>query len=87
MDYAAAFQNTRVVVAGEPVGCSDKANAIATGMEEASYDRFVWTDDDFHHPPDWLREFHEAYNRTGPVSELYFFIGIDPLSTLLEPIY
>lgn len=87
VDYAAEFENARVVVAGEPVGCSGKANAIATGMEAAAHDRIVWTDDDFHHPPDWLNELHQAYECEGPVSELYCFRGTDPLSILLEPIY
>ncbi|MFC4451181.1 glycosyltransferase [Halorussus aquaticus] len=86
-DYGDEFRNVRVVVAGEPTGCSGKANAIATGMEEATHDRLVWTDDDFHHPPNWLAALHEAYDRKGPVSELYFFVGSDPLSILLEPIY
>ncbi|WP_255150206.1 glycosyltransferase [Halorarius halobius] len=86
-EYAPRFRNTRVVVAGDPSGCSGKAHAIATGMEEASHDRVVWTDDDFHHPPGWLDAFHEAYETHGPVSELYFFEGTGPLSTLLEPIY
>ena len=86
-DYGEEFQNARVVVAGEPTGCSGKANALATGMDEATHDRIVWTDDDFHHSSDWLAAFHEAYDQHGPVSELYFFVGSDPLSTLLEPIY
>jgi glycosyltransferase involved in cell wall biosynthesis len=86
-DYAAEFPNARVVVAGEPAGCSGKANAIAAGMEAAANDRIVWTDDDFHHPPDWLAGLHEAYDRSGPVSELYFFLGTDRLSILLEPVY
>ena len=86
-DCVDEFQNMRVVVADEPTGCSGKAHALATGMEEATHDRVVWTDDDFHHPPDWLAAFHDAYDQHGPVSELYFFVGNDPLSTLLEPIY
>src|SRR6056297_2066142 len=77
----------RLVLAGEPEGCSGKANAVAAGMEAAANDRIVWTDDDFHHPPDWLAGLHEAYDRSGPVSELYFFVGTDPLSLLLEPVY
>lgn len=40
----------RLVAAGEPEGCSGKANAIAAGMETARHDRIVSTDDDFHHP-------------------------------------
>ncbi|MFC7199660.1 glycosyltransferase [Halospeciosus flavus] len=86
-DYADEIEKTRVVVAGEPTGCSGKANAIAAGMEAATHDRIVWTDDDFHHPPDWLSGLHTAYERHGPVSELPFFVGRDPLSILLEPVY
>lgn len=86
-DYCEEFQHVRVVVAGEPDGCSGKANALATGMDKATNDRIVWTDDDFHHSRDWLATFHESYDRHGPVSELYFFVGSDPLSTLLEPVY
>nr|WP_313684583.1 glycosyltransferase [Halobellus sp. DFY28] len=86
-DYDEEFQNVRIIVAGEPTGCSGKAHALATGMDEATNHRIVWTDDDFHHPQDWLATFHEAYDNHGPVSELYFFVGNDPLSTLLEPIY
>ena len=46
----------RLLIAGEPSGCSGKANAIATGIEEASpdQDRFIWTDADFVHGDDWL---------------------------------
>lgn len=75
----------RLVVAGEPEGCSGKANAIIAGMEAASHDRLVWTDDDFHHPPDWLDGLHEDYREHGPVTELPYFVGCDPLSLLLEP--
>ena len=46
--------NTEVLTAGEPTGCSGKANAFAHGMERAKHDRFVWTDDDFTHSSDWL---------------------------------
>ncbi|PSP77201.1 glycosyl transferase [Halobacteriales archaeon QS_1_68_20] len=77
----------RIVVAGDPEGCSGKANAIAAGMEAAAHDRIVWTDDDFHHPPDWLATLHAEYERHGPATELPFFVGRDPLSTLLEPMY
>ncbi|QLG29425.1 glycosyltransferase [Halorarum halophilum] len=77
----------RLVFAGEPERCSGKANAIAAGMEAAEHDRLVWTDDDFHHPSDWLSRLHADYAEHGPVSEVPFFVGRDPLSTLLEPIY
>jgi len=78
---------TSLVVAGEPRGCSGKANAVAAGMERASNDRTVWTDDDFHHPPEWLDTLHADYERHGPVSELPVYAGRDLLAALLEPTY
>lgn len=87
-DRAAALpEGVRVVVAGEPEGCSGKANAIAAGMEAAKHDRLVWTDDDFTHPEGWLDQLHADYERDGPTTELPFFVGRDPLSVLLEPLY
>lgn len=80
-------EGVRVVLAGEPEGCSGKANAIAAGMEAAEGDRIVWTDDDFRHPPGWLAELHADYERQGPTTELPVFVGRDPLGVLLEPAY
>ena len=77
----------RLVYAGEPVGCSGKANAIAAGMDAAQHDRIVWTDDDFRHPPGWLTQLHADYEDHGPVTEVPFFAGRDPLAIVLEPIY
>jgi glycosyltransferase involved in cell wall biosynthesis len=79
--------STRLVVAGEPEGCSGKANAIAAGMAAAEADRLVWTDDDFHHPPGWLEALSADYDRQGPTTELPFFAGRDALATLCEPLY
>ncbi|USZ68461.1 glycosyltransferase family 2 protein [Halorussus salilacus] len=80
-------ERARLVVAGDPAGCSGKANAIAAGMEAADNDRIVWTDDDFEHPGDWLDRLHDDYDRHGPTTELPFFVGRDPLAVLLEPLY
>lgn len=80
-------ENVRLVAAGDPIRCSGKANAIATGMEAANHDRLVWTDDDFHHPSDWLDGLKEDYAEYGPTTELPAFIGLDLLAVLLEPIY
>lgn len=77
----------RVIAAGEPSGCSGKANAIAAGMRAADTERLVWTDDDFHHPDDWLATLQADYERDGPSTEVPFFVGRDPLSILLEPGY
>ncbi len=80
-------ERTSLVVAGDPRGCSGKANAVAAGMERAANDRIAWTDDDFHHPPDWLDTLHADYERHGPVTELPVYAGRDPLAALLEPTY
>lgn len=56
-------------------------------MEVASRDRIVWTDDDFHHPGNWLIQLHADYERHGPITEIPFFVGRDPLAIFLEPIY
>ncbi|WP_396613837.1 glycosyltransferase (plasmid) [Haloferax sp. S1W] len=80
-------EGVRLIAAGEPEYCSGKANAIAAGMEAARHERLVWTDDDFHHPPDWLATCSADYDEYGPVSEVPYFVGRDPLSVLLEPLY
>ncbi|WP_050032647.1 glycosyltransferase [Halorubrum halophilum] len=77
----------RIVLAGEPEGCSGKANAIAVGMEAAAHDRIVWTDDDFAHPDHWLATLNADYERQGPTTEIPVFVGKDPLARLLEPAY
>jgi len=77
----------RVVVAGDPEGCSGKANAIAAGMEAAERDRIVWTDDDFRHPSGWLSTLNADYDRRGPTTELPVFVGADPLGRFFEPAY
>jgi hypothetical protein len=79
--------DVRLVVAGEPEGCSGKANAIAAGMEAADTERLVWTDDDFARPSDWLDGLRTDYDRQGPTSEVPVFVGRDPLGALLEPAY
>lgn len=77
----------RVVLAGEPDGCSGKANAIAAGMAAAERDRIVWTDDDFRHPPEWLATLNADYERQGPTTEVPVFVGADPLGRFFEPAY
>jgi len=43
-----------VLVAGEPAGCSGTAHALATGMERATDDVVVWTDDDVSREGGWF---------------------------------
>jgi hypothetical protein len=80
-------EGVRIVLAGEPEGCSGKANAIAAGMEAAEHDRIAWTDDDFAHPDDWLATLDADYERQGPTTEVPVFVGRDPLARLFEPAY
>jgi hypothetical protein len=64
-----------VLVAGSPERCSGKANALAVGMERATNDRFVWTDDDFEREPEWLDELVVASIRDGPATVFPDFVG------------
>jgi hypothetical protein len=64
-----------VLVAGEPVGCSGKANAMAHGMERAENDRFVWTDADFRRDADWLDRLATAGETHGPATAIPYFYG------------
>ncbi|MDG5820303.1 glycosyltransferase [Natronococcus sp. A-GB7] len=84
-ERAEEYSGVRLIVAGEPKGCSGKANAIAAGMEAAETERIVWTDDDFYHPPDWLEGLRADYDRQGPTAEVPVFVGRDPLAAVLEP--
>ena len=64
-----------ILVAGEPVGCSGKANAMAYGMERAENDRFVWTDADFRRDDEWLDRLVEAGGTHGPATAIPYFYG------------
>lgn len=86
-DAFAEESGVNVVVAGEPDGCSGKANAIAAGMAEASNDILVWTDDDFRHGEDWLDRLKDDFDDHGNSSDLPFFVGSNAISLLLEPVY
>lgn len=68
-------EGVRVCLAGEPKGCSGKANALAHGMERAEHDRIVWTDDDFARDTDWLDRLVAAGERHGPATAIPFFTG------------
>ncbi|SEO86800.1 Glycosyltransferase involved in cell wall bisynthesis [Halogranum amylolyticum] len=65
----------RVLVAGEPEGCSGKANALAYGMERATCDRFLWTDDDFDHGEGWLQQVKRLAGEHGVVTGVPVFVG------------
>lgn len=65
----------RILTAGEPEGCSGKANALAHGMAQARHSRFVWTDDDFERDSDWLDQLVAAGEKHGPATAIPFFTG------------
>ena len=64
-----------ILVAGEPVGCSGKANAMAYGIERAGNDRFVWTDADFRRDDDWLDRLVAEGEKHGPATAIPYFYG------------
>lgn len=68
-------EGVEILVAGEPEGCSGKANALAYGMEQATNDRFVWTDGDFERDGDWLDRLVAAGEEHGPATALCVFVG------------
>ncbi|MFB6131243.1 MAG: glycosyltransferase family 2 protein [Salinigranum sp.] len=78
--------NVRVVVAGEPTGCSGKANALAVGLEAAARDRIVCTDGDFVHGPEWLRTVSSLLDRHAAVSTVPVFESDVPPWPLIEPV-
>jgi hypothetical protein len=76
----------RVLVAGEPVGCAAKANALAHGMEQATNDRFVWSDDDYERETDWLERLVEVGESHGPAAFEPLIVSDGVSFKLLEPV-
>jgi len=68
-------EGVEICIAGEPEGCSGKANALAHGMARARHNRFVWTDDDFERADDWLDRLIAAGEANGPATAIPFFTG------------
>lgn len=77
-------EGVEVVAAGEPDGCSGKANAVAAGLERASNDRIVCTDADFDRGPEWLGRIVTAGATRGPATAVPVWYG-GGLWALLEP--
>lgn len=73
-----------VVAAGEPEGCSGKAHALATGMEHASDDIVVWTDDDIQREDGWLDRLVARAREHEAATEVPVYVG-DGLWRLFEP--
>lgn len=81
-----APERAAVVVAGDPEGCAGKANALAAGMERASHDVVVWTDDDVAREPGWLDRLTAHAGELGAATEVPVFVG-GGLWSLLEPAF
>ncbi|WP_247001258.1 glycosyltransferase [Halosolutus gelatinilyticus] len=86
--WTAAPPEAEVIVAGDPVGCSGKAHALATGMERATSEIIVWSDDDVDRDDDgeWLERLVEHARRDGAATEVPVFVG-DGFWPLLEPVF
>ncbi|WP_267639172.1 glycosyltransferase [Haloarchaeobius amylolyticus] len=77
-------EGVEILVAGDPEGCSGKANAVACGLDHATNDRFVWTDADFERDADWLDRLVAEGEAHGPASAVPFWYG-DGFWALMEP--
>lgn len=75
-----------LLVAGEPEGCSGKANAVAVGLEHASQDRIVLTDDDLERADDWLATITRLGEDHGTVTAIPVFTSEEYPFKLLEPL-
>lgn len=71
----AAPDRATVVPAGEPESCSGKANALATGMDVATDDIVVWTDDDVARDDGWLDRLTTHARDRGAATEVPVFVG------------
>lgn len=78
--------NVSVLVAGQPDGCSGKAQALAHGLEHASHERIVCTDDDFVHGDGWLDEIKALGALYGTVSTVPVFVSDGWAWKFLEPV-
>lgn len=81
-----APDGVEILMAGEPDGCAAKANAIAYGMEQATNDRFVWSDDDYERDPEWLDRLVRVGEAHGPAAVEPLIVSDGPYLKLLEPV-
>lgn len=76
-----------LVVAGDPEGCSGKANALATGLERASQNRVVFTDDDLDRGDDWLATMKRLGEEHGAASAVPVFVSDEFPYVVVEPLF
>ncbi len=75
-----------LLVAGDPEGCSGKANAVALALEHASQDRIVLTDDDVDRDDDWLATIKRLGEEHGTVTAIPVFVSEEYPFKLFEPL-
>ncbi|RDI72571.1 glycosyltransferase [Halopelagius longus] len=75
-----------VLVAGDPEGCAGKANALAYGMERATHDVVVWTDDDVSRDSGWRDRLVSMARNRGAATEVPVYVG-GGIWPLLEPAF
>lgn len=73
-----------IIIAGEPDGCSGKAHALATGMEHATDDIIVWTDDDVYREAEWIETLTTKAQNHDAATEVPVYTG-SGLWRLFEP--
>lgn len=83
----ASDDRVKLVVAGDPEACSGKANALAVGLEAASDDRIVCTDDDVNRGDDWLATMKRLGEEYGAVSAVPVFVSDQLPYILVEPVF
>lgn len=86
-DHVDNQENVQLIISGEPVMCSGKANAVATGLEAASGEIIVCTDADFTHEDGWLETVIDLTRTHGAVSTIPIFRSKRLFGALLEPVY
>lgn len=72
-----------LVTAGEPEGCSGKCNAIAAGLERATHDTIILTDDDVPRDAQWLTRLKKGVHQHGAVFGAPLFVHTDGTGRLL----
>ena len=83
---AALPEAAELLVAGEPKGCSGKANAVAYALERATQDRIVLTDDDVDRDDDWLETLKRHGESHGVVTAIPIFTSEEHPFRVFEPL-
>lgn len=74
-----AGDDVDVLVAGDPEGCSGKANAVAAALEATDDDLLIFTDDDLDHGEGWLEAVRRGAEARGALTTMPVFRAADGL--------